>query len=127
MKSVFNGIKILIVEDEGVLAMSMRMALNSHGYSVTGIASTGRKAIELAQDNLPDVIFMDIKLRGDMDGVETAAIILKKFNKRVIYITAHTDEATTERASNTNPLCILEKPVDDYQYFDAIENALHQK
>ena len=122
-----GNVKVLIVEDEGVLAMNMRMALSSEGYSVTGIASSGRKAIELVEKNLPDVILMDIKLRGEMDGVETAAIILKKLNKRVIYITAHIDDDTTARASATNPLCILEKPVDDYQYIDAIENALHEK
>jgi DNA-binding NarL/FixJ family response regulator len=116
--------KVLIVEDEGVVAMSMKMVLRTLGYSVIGIAPSGKKALELATKETPDVILMDIQLRGKMDGIETAMKLFELTNKRVIYITAHTDDNTAARAAKTNPIGMIEKPVDADQYKEIIEKAL---
>ena len=118
--------KILIVEDESVLALNMKMSLVELGYSVAGIATSGNKAIELVGRTNPDVIFMDIKIKGDMDGIETARILYEKLNKRVVFITAHSDKATARRASECNPLAFISKPVEDSQFKGIVENALSQ-
>jgi len=115
---------ILIVEDEVLIATDMKMSLIELGYSIAGIAASGMKAIELASKNNPDVIFMDIKIKGNIDGIETAKIIYEKLQKRVVFITAHADPATVEKASVCNPLAFISKPVEDFQFKDIIENAL---
>jgi len=115
---------ILIVEDEVLIATDMKMSLIELGYSIAGIAASGMKAIELASKNNPDVIFMDIKIKGNIDGIETAKIIYEKLQKRVVFITAHADPATVERATECNPLAFISKPVEDFQFKDIIENAL---
>lgn len=117
---------ILIVEDEAILAANMKMSLVEMGYSVAGIAPSGDKAIELAEEKDPNIIFMDIKIKGSIDGIETAKILYSKLSKRVIFITAHVDEATEQKASECNPMAFIAKPVEDYQYREIIDSALSQ-
>jgi two-component system, response regulator PdtaR len=80
--------KILIVEDEAIIAMEIESQLQSLGYNVTSIVDTGVKAIEKAEADKPDLILMDIRIKGEMDGIQTAAIIREQFDIPVIFSTA---------------------------------------
>lgn len=118
--------KILIVEDERIVAEEIRYMLSSTGYTVTGIVSTGPDAIRMAGETLPDFILMDIRLKGTMDGIEAAGIILERHNIPVIYLTAYSDEATIHRARLTRPLGFIIKPLDRIQVNSVIEVALYR-
>jgi diguanylate cyclase (GGDEF)-like protein/PAS domain S-box-containing protein len=118
--------RILIVEDEGLIARDVENMVKNAGYEVCGIASTGEEAIERADKTQPDLILMDIILRGDMDGVEAAERIRDHFNIPVIYLTAHTDENTLERAKLTEPQGYTLKPVEQKELLTVIEMALYK-
>src|SRR2546427_140217 len=90
--------RILIVEDERITAENLRNILTELGYVVTGVLSTGADAIGCTSDDAPDLVLMDIKINGEMDGAEAAQILRKRFNIPVIYLTAQADLATMERA-----------------------------
>jgi diguanylate cyclase (GGDEF)-like protein/PAS domain S-box-containing protein len=119
-------IRILIVEDEGLIARDVENMVRNAGYEVCGIASTGEEAVERADQTQPDLILMDIILRGDMDGVEAAERIRDHFNIPVIYLTAHTDENTLERAKLTEPQGYTLKPVEQKELLTVIEMALYK-
>jgi PAS domain S-box-containing protein len=118
--------KILIVEDERIVAEEIRYILSSMGYTVTGVVSTGADAIRAAGESLPDLVLMDIRLKGDMDGVEAAGTILKRYGIPAIYLTAFSDEATIQRAKLTRPLGYIIKPLDRIQVNSVIEVALYR-
>lgn len=101
--------KILIVEDELIPAYDLSDNLEHLGYSVTAIVDTGEAAIEQVQENPPDLILMDIKLRGDMSGIEAAANI-RQYNIPIIYLTAYSDDVTLGQAGLTAPYGYLTKP-----------------
>ncbi len=107
------GKSILIVEDEGILAMEMERYLLGCGYNVIGIAPSGERALQMADHEKPDLILMDIKLRGKIDGIDTAVMIKEKSNVAILFLSAHADEATIERASNVNPVGFIQKPVEN--------------
>lgn len=94
--------KILLVEDESIEAMDIKHTLESFGYEVPYVATSGEEAVEKALEIMPDLILMDIVLKGDIDGVEAASMI-KDFNIPLIYLTAHSEENTIERAKLTEP------------------------
>jgi len=96
-------VKILLVEDESIEAMDIKRTLESFGYDVPYIALSGEEAVEKALSIMPDLILMDIILKGDNDGIEAAAQI-KELNIPLIYITAHSEESTIERANSQNPM-----------------------
>jgi CheY-like chemotaxis protein len=99
------GGKLLIVEDEGILAMNLRTILSDLGYQVLGISTTGERAVELAYELLPDLVIMDIKLAGDIDGIEAARRIKNNIGSHIIFLSAHTDDATYYyRRSSSCPL-----------------------
>ncbi|MCE3222188.1 MAG: putative Response regulator [Nitrospira sp.] len=116
--------KILIVDDEVVVAEAIRRQLRSLGYSVVGVVSTGTEAIQLAGEYRPDLILMDIKLKGPMDGIEAAGTIQLRYAIPVIYLTAFSDEETLERARATLPLAYLIKPFVSSDLRAAVELAL---
>lgn len=118
---------ILVVEDEGIVAMNTKLALIGMGFDVLPIAISGTSALKIALGKKPDVVLMDIRLRGKMDGIETTKRLKEKMEVPVIYITAHTDEQTVERANNTKPSSLLQKPVDDRTLKKAIDKALGKK
>lgn len=93
--------KILIVEDYELLSTNLKLMLQKRGFSIAGVAQTGEEAISLIEIDKPDVVVMDIKLHGDLDGIETAKIILKRWNLPVIYLTSHEDEEFLSRALKT--------------------------
>lgn len=118
--------KILIVEDESIVALDLRYRLDNLGYEVSDIVASGEEAIEKTADLAPDLILMDIRLAGKMDGVEAAAQIRDRWGIPVIYITAYADEETVKRAKVTHPLGYLVKPFDDRDLHTTIEIALYR-
>jgi PAS domain S-box-containing protein len=118
--------KILIVEDERITAEDLRDILTDLGYTVTGSVSSGADAIAQAEQNPPDLALMDIRIRGDMDGTETARVLRERFNIPVVYLTAHADTSTLSRAKLAEPLGYITKPFQEAELYAAIEIALHK-
>lgn len=116
--------KILIVDDEVVVAEAIRRQLRSLGYLVVGVVASGPEAVQLAGEHRPDLILMDIKLQGPMDGIEAARTIQGRYAIPVIYLTAFSDEETLERARPTLPLAYLIKPFVSSDLRVAVEMAL---
>jgi CheY-like chemotaxis protein len=115
---------VLVVEDEMIISMVMQDKLEAMGHSVCGMVSTGEEAIKQAGDKRPDVVLMDIMLKGDMDGIEAAGRIRERFGIPVIYLTAYGDEGTRKRARATDPIAYLVKLFEDAGLPSAIEEAL---
>jgi DNA-binding LytR/AlgR family response regulator len=105
-----NPIKILVVEDEMIIAAKISLQLSKLGYEVTGILSRGEEALLHVEENHPDIIIMDINLKGELDGIKTAEIVQENNNVAVIYLTANTDENTFGRAKLTRPHAFMSKP-----------------
>lgn len=118
--------KILVVEDEQIVALDIKVMLQRLGYAVTGLVPTGEAAISRAELTRPDLVLMDIKLRGEMDGVEAGKVIKERFGIPVIYLTANTDHETCERAMATGPLGYLQKPFELEVLAATIARALEQ-
>lgn len=116
--------KILVVDDEVVVAEDIRRQLRSLGYSVVGVASSGSDALRLAGEHRPDLVLMDVKLKGDIDGIETARTIHSRYEIPVIYLTAFSDDHTLERARTTLPLGYLIKPFVSSDLRATVELAL---
>jgi PAS domain S-box-containing protein len=117
--------KILLVEDESIEAMDIKRTLESFGYQVPYVASSGEEAIEKALEIMPDLILMDIILKGDTDGIEAVSKI-KELDIPVIYLTAHSEESTIERAKLTEPYGYIIKPYDTTELKYAIELAIYK-
>lgn len=118
--------RILVVEDENIIAMEVEDRLKNLGYLVPAIVSTGPDAITAAAEIQPDLILMDIMLKGKMDGIEAARQIHHRFNIPIIYLTAYADENTLQRAKITQPFGYLIKPFEERDLHTAIEMALHK-
>jgi len=118
--------QVLIVEDEVIVAESIRTRLLSLGYAVSAIASSGQEAIQKAAETHPDLVLMDIKLEGDMDGVEAAEQIHARFDIPVVYLTAYADDDTLQRAKITEPFGYILKPFEVRELQTAIEMALYK-
>lgn len=118
--------QIMIVEDEGIVAKAIQSGLENLGYIVSVIASSGDEAIQKIVKASPDLVLMDIVLKGEMDGVETAEYIRSRFNIPVIYLTAYTDEKTLQRAKMTEPFGYILKPFEENDLYTAIEMALYK-
>jgi DNA-binding LytR/AlgR family response regulator len=102
--------KILIVEDEMIIAANIAMQLNNLGYQVTGTLTRGEEVIAHIEENLPDIIIMDINLKGDLDGVDIVHSIQKTHKIPVVYLTANADDTNFNRAKLTNPFAFISKP-----------------
>ncbi len=118
--------KILIVEDESIEALNFELYLNSFGYHVVGIASTGEDAIRKVDELNPDLVLMDIVLKGDMDGIEAASKIKEKIDIPLVYLTAHPDENALKRAKLTSPYGYIVKPIQKSVLQNTIELALYK-
>ena len=125
--SVMQPKKILIVEDEGVVALSLQAVLNKMGYMVVGIAITGNEAIRMATDLHPDVILMDIHIKGDKDGIQTTEKINEFSDVPVIYLTAYADDETVNRALKTRSHSYLVKPYNPRELYSNIEFAIYKR
>jgi len=121
-----SKIRILIVEDEAIVAFDLEQGLKSAGYTVCGVAPSGEEAISLVEKESPDLILMDIRLRSRMTGIEAAKIIRSRFEIPIIYLTAHSDETTLEQAKQTHPYGYLVKPFGQRELRSAIETGLYR-
>jgi PAS domain S-box-containing protein len=121
-----NKAKILIVEDEGITAEDIKDYLNSLGYDILAICSTGEDAIEKARELDPDLVLMDIMLAGVVDGIQAAELIREQYGIPVVYLTAYSDPQTLERAKITEPYGYVLKPFDQRDLQIAVEIALHK-
>ena len=119
--------KILVVDDEAVIASALQERLTKMGYEVVGWASSGEAAIEMAERRRPELIFMDIVMPGKMDGIEAAQIIKKELDIPVIFITGHLDDQYIERAKGADPYGYLVKPIDTRKIKPVVEMALYRK
>ncbi len=116
---------VLIVEDETGIAMDLEAQLQHLGYRVAGIASSGEEALTLTESLMPDVVLMNIRLRGSMDGIEVAKSI-GRLRVPFLYVTSHTDEETLQKARLTEPLGFLVKPFSARDLHGAIQVALYR-
>lgn len=115
---------ILIVEDEGIVAKDLQNRLKKFGYNVPVIASSGEEAITQAAEICPDLVLMDVRLKGNIDGIEAAKHIQNHFDIPIIYLTAYADDKTLERARLTEPFGYLLKPFKGKELYTTIEIAL---
>ena len=119
--------KILIVEDESIIAMDIERGLKKLGYLVTGIVNRCEDALQKIQENLPDLILMDIQIKGKRDGIESAQVIHRQYNIPIIFLTAYADERTLQRAKAAEPLGYIIKPFIETDLYAAIEVALYKQ
>jgi signal transduction histidine kinase len=118
--------RVLVVEDEPIVAADLKMRLEMLGCKVVGTASNGEKALTLAGQLLPDLVLMDIRLEGAMDGIETAQQMRRRWHLAVVYLTAYADDTTVERAKVTEPFGYILKPFKDRELKTIIEMALYK-
>ncbi len=114
----------MVVEDEILIAQDIRRILTGFGYDVLPLVATGSDALSAAEARSPDLVLMDIKLKGSMDGIETAARLHDKHRTAIVYLTSHSDETTLTRAKQTNPFGYIIKPFTDRELRTCIEVAL---
>lgn len=118
--------KILIVEDESIVALELQSRLTDLGYLVCGIVVSGPEAIKLTAEKRPDIILMDINIKGPFDGVETAEKIKGMYDIPIIFLTAFTDSSTLERAKIAQPYGYIVKPFEERELHTSIEIALYK-
>ncbi len=118
--------RIMIVEDEVIVAMDVQQRLERLGYNVVAHATSGEEAITLAMREMPDLILMDIKIQGEMDGIDAAARIRATHDIPIIYVTAFSGDDTINRARQTEPFGYLIKPFDDRELRSSIEIAIYK-
>src|SRR6186713_1100089 len=106
-----NPARILIAEDESLIAEELRDRMERMGLTVAAVVNSGEDAIVRAEETLPDLVLMDIQLKGRMDGIAAASAIRDRFDIPVVYLAALSDDVTVERAEQTSPLGYLLKPV----------------
>jgi len=119
--------KILLVEDDDIVARVAIWRLQKIGYEVCGRATNSADALSLAREHHPDLILMDINIEGPHDGIETAKMLKKITDARLVYLTSQTDDETVERAVGTHPAGFIAKPFDTKDLKIAIEIALQKK
>jgi len=119
--------RILIVEDESLVAEDLAQRLEMLGYEVCARADTGEGAINMARVHAPDMVLMDIHLLGDLDGVDAARQLREEAGPPVLFVTAHADDMTLQRTANTEPYGFVLKPFDERELKAAIETAFHRR
>lgn len=122
-----SPLKILLVEDEAMIAMCMRMQLENAGYEVCQTVATGDEAIAAARQKEANIILMDIRLAGDLDGIDAACRIKEFWDAPIIFITGYTDSGLRERARQVDPLDFFVKPVNIRQLISVIENFFQNR
>ncbi|MFC1853975.1 response regulator [candidate division CSSED10-310 bacterium] len=118
--------KILVVEDESIVATDLKIMLENIGYIVTHVTSTGEKALQKLAEIQPDLILMDIQLEGLLDGVTVTELIQKEYHIPVVYLTAYSDEHTLDRAKKTEPYGYILKPFVEREIHTTIQTALYK-
>jgi PAS domain S-box-containing protein len=118
---------ILVVEDEAIIARDIKKTLEGLGYRVPAPVASGQQALDAVAVHRPDLVLMDIRIQGEMDGIETAALIGQRDRTPVVYLTSHSDDSTLARATVTGAYGYLLKPFEDRDLRTAIEVALHKR
>jgi two-component system, cell cycle sensor histidine kinase and response regulator CckA len=118
--------RLLIVEDERLIALDLQWRVTRLGYAVVALAATGPEAIHQALLHRPDLVLMDIRLQGPMDGIEAAAVIRTHLDLPVIYLSASVDARTIARADATHPAGFLHKPVSEQDLQHTLARALRE-
>lgn len=118
--------RILVVEDERIIAYDIKDCLEKSGYIVPAIIAYGKQAIEKVAELQPDLVLMDVMLKGDMNGIEAAEQIVTRFNIPIIYLTAYSDESTLQKAKLTQPFGYILKPFEETQLITTVEIALNK-
>ena len=118
--------RILIVEDDLIIAEDTKRTLHNLGYEVTSISPSAKDALTQLKDDLPDLVLMDIKLNGKMDGTELAERIRRDFYIPVVYVTAYADELTLQKIKQTEPYGFIVKPYENKELQGVIENAIYK-
>lgn len=121
-----HKIRILIVEDEMLIAANIAMQLENYGYEIVGIIPRGEEALKVVANEQPDLVLMDINLKGEIDGIQTAIAMQKTGKIPVIYLTANTDDAHFNRAKATNPYAFISKPFKKLDLQHAVELAVER-
>jgi DNA-binding LytR/AlgR family response regulator len=121
-----DKVKILIVEDEMIIGANISMQLTNLGYRVTGIIPRGEEVIAHVQENKPDILLIDINLKGSMDGIEMATQLQRIIEIPIIYLTANADEATFNRAKSTKPYAFISKPFKQLDLQRAVELTINR-
>lgn len=115
---------ILIVEDERLIAKDLERRLKRLGYTVVALVATGHEAIQQALQHRPDVVLMDIRLQGTIDGIEAAESIHLHMNTLIIYLSAYVDAGTLQRAEATHPAAFLRKPFNEHHLHQTLQRVL---
>jgi signal transduction histidine kinase len=118
--------KILVVEDEVIIATDIKDCLEKSGYNVPAVAAYGEQALEKVAELHPDLVLMDVMLKGDMNGIEAAEKILDNFNIPVVYLSAYSDQKTLQKAKTTQPFGYILKPFEETQLITTIEIAINR-
>jgi CheY-like chemotaxis protein len=121
---VMTSAKVFIVEDDEILTKVIEWRLDKLGYTVCGSAATGVEAIALITEKKPDIVLLDIELKGHMDGIDVGEFLSSKSKIPFIYLTSHTEDEILKRAVNTKPKGYIKKPFSDNDLRIAIELAL---
>jgi len=127
MNLIFSKARVLVVEDEKIIAKDIESTLKRIGHESAGSVARGEDAILAVEKEKPDMVLMDITLKGEMDGIKAAKIINDRFNIPIVYITAHQDEDTIEKTKVTNPYGYITKPLDDRDLSTAINSAMYRR
>src|SRR5438046_5611280 len=118
--------QILVVEDEHIVAKDIQLRLQGLGYHIPAVATSGEEALQKAEESRPDLVLMDIRLKGPMNGVEAAEELRRRFNIPVVYLTAYADKHTLDRAKVTEPFGYILKPFEERELYTCIEVALYK-
>ncbi len=123
---MMGKVKILVVEDNRIVAEDIKNNLQEMGYAVCAIATSGKRALAAVQEQMPDIAILDIRLGKGMNGIDTAAELRDKYRIPIIYLTAHADAETVSRAKKTEPYAYLVKPFDVEELQSAVEIAIYR-
>ena len=115
---------IMVVEDEGVVSIDIRNMLKNAGYGIAAVAFQGDEAIRKAEQSSPDLVLMDIGLKGDIDGIEAAKKIRDRFRIPVVFLTGFADEATMSKAKEADPSGFIIKPINEEELKKTLEDIL---
>ena len=119
-----KSVRILIVEDETIISLGLKMKLESVGYEVSDYVISGEQAIERLKTEKPNILLLDIMLKGKLNGIETAENIRKFSDVAIIFMTGNDHLRESKQLLKTNPIGVLSKPASDWELFELIEKAI---
>ena len=119
-----NNVNVMVVEDEGIVSIDIRNILTRLGYTVSSVAFSGEEAIRKSRQSPPDIVLMDIGLKGDLDGIDTAARLKRERDIPVVFLTGFADDNTLARAREIKPAGYIVKPINEDELAETVAGAL---